>query len=239
MSDFGIDTHTIVIVCACFALLRSKYVARSRLSPVLWFIWSIENAITTACFLQSSSWADGGYNFGIQAITTLMILLLALRYGQKSFSKADFGETISCLVGGLCWGVSNILGLQLFGELSLLALGIVGVFAFYRSLHQNPKSESMGIWMLFLLADVGALTSFSGDSFVGIGFLSIELATSLGAVVVCIMCSDLELASLHNEELQCVKCRVLRAMCTGSKLLHQVEHAVPKRLLLAHAMADA
>lgn len=239
MSDFGIDTHTIVIVCACFALLRSKYVARSRLSPVLWFIWSIENLITTVCFLQSSSWADGGYNFCIQTITTFLILLLALYYGQKSFSRADYGETFSCLIGSLCWGISNILGLQFLGELSLLALGLIGVFAFYRSLHQNPKSENMGIWTLFLLADAGALVSFSGESFVGFGFLGIELAISLGAVAVCIMCSDLEFATWHNEDHLRVNCATSKLMQSSSKLLHQVEHAVPKKLLLAHAMADA
>lgn len=139
---------------------RDIFRGKTKPHAFSWFVWSILTAI--ACAAQLSEGGGVGASItGLTAAISFVIFLLALRVGEKSFTRSDWVALSSALVALFLWWLTNN------PLLSVILITLTDAFAFFptfRKSYHKPYEETLIEYVLAsikFIFGVLALESFS------------------------------------------------------------------------------
>jgi hypothetical protein len=119
-------------------------------SKTSWIIWISLDALTGAGMYFSG--ALNGQMIGT-LIGGFVILILALIYGRKGWTRLDVACFSGAAIGIALWAWS---GDPRLGIIASCATGFIGSFPTFRSAWRMPNSEDKTAWVLFSLSCVCA-----------------------------------------------------------------------------------
>ena len=140
--------------------LQSIFAGKTKPHAFSWLVWAIIMSIAFA--IQVSSYAGAGaWVTGAQAVFCLVIFLLALVQGERSFPLFDWLALTAALLALLLWIVAKN------PILSIILLSLTDTAGFlptYRKGFQKPFEDSISVFAMSAIAyifSILALESFS------------------------------------------------------------------------------
>jgi hypothetical protein len=85
------------------------------------------------------------------ALTSLVVAVVSLKWGEGGFSRLDRGCLAASVVGLAVWWLS---GSPLTALAVNMGLDLAGAIPTLRKTYRDPRSESLLAWGLFLLANL-------------------------------------------------------------------------------------
>jgi hypothetical protein len=140
----------IVLFISLFPYLASIINRKTVPNIVTWVIW------TGLGLVLLSSYHDTGAKetiwFAIMSFTNpLVILLFALKYGEKSWSWSDVWCLIGGIIGIICW---KYFGNATAGVISCLVADTAAAYLMIRKVNERPWSESCLGWVMYFASAV-------------------------------------------------------------------------------------
>lgn len=149
--------ETILIVLSAVLTVGSAVpymveIVRGKTKPriVSWFTWSVLTAIASV-----ASFADGQYPAGMllvfATVETLLVVILGLRYGDRSLERFDIVCQVGAAVGIVLWLIFNSPEIAV---IATVTIDLVGALPTLKHTWQKPHEET---WITFAMAGAGAL----------------------------------------------------------------------------------
>jgi len=136
-----------VSIAAYIPYLASIRAGTTRPHLYSWLIWTI----TTGTAAAGSWYGGGGYGaFGatVAAVLTFIPFLLSFKYGTKNITPSDTAVLILALLAIVVWWQ---LKQPLFSIIMVTLIDTFGYIPTYRKSWNEPWSESIFPWLLWLL----------------------------------------------------------------------------------------
>jgi hypothetical protein len=119
-----------------------------------WILWSLTNVFATIAIFEGGGGWFSTINIGVGAALAFTILILSTKYGSRNMTNFDTAALITGLLAAVMW---------FFLEEPIIAISMValiesiGFLPTYRKLWNEPWSESITAWGLFVLGNLCAL----------------------------------------------------------------------------------
>jgi len=153
MNTLFIFISSIFAATSSLPYARDVYRRKSKPREVSWFIWGLLGAIAAA-----ASFSDHQYSSAILSlwvcIVTWSIVVLGLRYGDRSFKMLDGACLAASLVGLLLWWIFNSPAIAIIASLTI---DFVASVPTYVHSWQKPSEETISAYVLGFLASLFAL----------------------------------------------------------------------------------
>lgn len=161
-----------------FAILRGK----TKPSSISWWIWTLIGVmIVISYFLsgaRSTIWVPVGESIG-----PLVIAVLSLKYGQKSFSKLDITCLIGAIIGIILWLLFDSPFIAL---IAFIFSDFMGVIPTIKKVALDPSSESGVAWIFSLLGGLLNILAISTWS-IAIGFYPVYMSITNTIIIAFIL----------------------------------------------------
>ncbi len=181
MFIFGIDIKaffaaiaSIIVISAYIPYLTSMLSGRTQPHVYTWLIWTL----TTGTASAGLWYGNGGYGVVSQtigAVLTFLFFLLSFRYGTKNITRSD---TIVLILAFLAIGVWWQLHQPLLAIVMVSLIDMLGYIPTYRKSWQEPWSESMSSWLLWLFYGFFVVLSLENYNSLTLTFLLAALAAN-------------------------------------------------------------
>ncbi len=150
-----------------------------------WILWSLTPVFATAAILEGGGGLFSAINIGVGAILAFSILLLSLKYGSKNITTFDTVALITGLLASIVWWYFDH---PIIAIAMIALIEAIGFLPTYRKTWNEPWSESLSSWFLFVAGNLCALAAL--DEY--------NLLTSLYIVTMTIASLILILLSSHR-----------------------------------------
>lgn len=127
-------------------------VVRSKTKPriVSWFTWSLLTGISLAASLSDHAYASAAL-LAAATLATAIVVVLGLRFGDRTFERMDIICQVSALVGLGLWLMFDSPAIAV---LASVAIDLVGALPTLKHTWQKPYEETS---LTFLVSSVGAM----------------------------------------------------------------------------------
>lgn len=140
---FGILAGVLAMVAA-IPYVRDILKGETRPNKVSWFIWVILQAIALV-----SQLVQGGKDSVLLSVgdllASLVILLLAFKYGEKKWHWIDRAALVGAAIGLLVWYLFNQ---PVVALIITVFVDFCGVVPTWRKAYADPSSETMSTWII-------------------------------------------------------------------------------------------
>lgn len=152
---------------------------------VTWLTWSLLTGLAAA-----GAFADGQIGSGVFAllgcISTGAIVVVGLRFGDRSFNALDLACMAGVAVGLVLWQLFNSPAIAVWAAIIIDFIGLVPTI---KHAWEAPHEETVSTFALVFVGGaltVGAVLAGGGTSVTALGY-PLYAALSLGAVVIVIL----------------------------------------------------
>ena len=153
----------IISLLVNFPYIRDIFAGKTRPHFFTWLIWSITTAVIFFGQLVSGGGA-GAWTNGVTGAFTILIALLALKYGTKDITKSDVFFLILALCAIVLWVYTSD---PLISVVLSAAIGVVGYFPTIRKTLNDPSSETFSMYSLSVVRhalSIAALGAYSATT---------------------------------------------------------------------------
>ena len=153
MKTAFIVISSILAVISALPYMRDVYKRKSKPREVSWFIWGLLAAITGL-----ASFADKQYSSAILSLWVVAgtwgVVVLGLRYGDRSFKKIDLVSLTASVTGLILWWAFNSPAIAILASLSI---DLVASIPTYIHSWEKPHEETRMAYLLGAFASVFTL----------------------------------------------------------------------------------
>jgi hypothetical protein len=180
MKDIFLVLSGVLTIACVLPYLRDITRRKTKPRIVSWFNWTLLTGIATAAAIADQQWPSAVLT-GAATITTLLVVILGLRYGDNKIEPFDIACQIGAIVGLILWLIFDD---PLIAIIITAAVDFIAALPTFRHSWLKPFEETK---VTFIIAAVAS--SFS--------LLAINEATVSGLIYpVYILMANLTIASL-------------------------------------------
>ena len=167
------------------ALVYIISILKGRTKPHLftWVVWSLLSTIGYLAQLHDKA-GPGAWALGITALVTIVIALLSLKYGEKTFTRGDKIAFYSSIVAIIPWLVTkDPLG-------SVILISIIDIVAFYPTIRKSwmkPHEEKLTSYNLANLKFCLSFFAMSAFTINTILYPAVIVAANFVFVAMCLI----------------------------------------------------
>jgi hypothetical protein len=149
---------------------------------VTWITWSVINVVTTLATLSSGA-SQAAVLSAAATIGTFIIMILALKFGVRRYTRFDIVCQASAIVGIIAWRLTND---------ALLAIAIAQIVILVAAVptwHHAWKSPFAETWQAFAISGTGGiltLISLTTYSFATLASPIVFVLNSFTIVAICL-----------------------------------------------------
>jgi hypothetical protein len=181
-------TTFLLILSAIFTLICAvPYIidiVRRKTKPriVSWFNWTLLTGIATVAAISEQHWASAVLT-GAATIETLVIVILAVKYGDKKIERFDVFCQIGAIVGLLLWWVFDDPAIAI---IATVAVDFLAGLPTFKHSWLKPGEETRST---FALAALGSLCALLATDSFDVSALAYPIYILLGNLLLVIFIS--------------------------------------------------
>ncbi|MEY2665062.1 MAG: hypothetical protein RLZZ480_167 [Candidatus Parcubacteria bacterium] len=119
-----------------------------------WILWSLTQAFATTAILEGGGGWFSAANVGAGAVLAFTTLLLSIKYGSRNITRFDTFALLTGFFAAIVWWYFD----HPVIAISMIALiEVIGFLPTYRKTWNEPWSESILAWTLFVAGNLCAL----------------------------------------------------------------------------------
>ena len=147
-------------IVSALPYMRDIVKGRTKPNLVTWTTWTLLTGIATAAAFSADEYIATIYA-GAVTLQTVLIVLLALRYGYVKYTLFDVACQVAAIVGIVLWQIFNS---PTIGVIAAVVIDFIGALPTFRHAWRKPKEET---WQAFALVALGgafavaALTTYN------------------------------------------------------------------------------
>lgn len=134
---------------------------KTRPNIVTWTIWTVLIGIGAAALFASHDYNAAWLLVG-DAIATLAVVIVGLRYGTAKLDRFDIICLIGALVGVALWLVFNS---PIIAIVATIVIDLIGTIPMVRHSYHHPEEETYITFALGIVATIFTLSSLSDYRF--------------------------------------------------------------------------
>ena len=141
----------IAFAVAYIPYIRDIFLRRTQPHAYTWFIWAITQG-TAVVGIWYGRGGLGSLGLGITEILLIFTFFLSLKYGTRNITASDTILLLASLLAIFIWWYLNnpLLAIMMVSLIDILG----GYIPTYRKTWEEPWSETLLSWELFLLGDI-------------------------------------------------------------------------------------
>ena len=148
---------TAIGVVAFFPYLRDTLTLKTKPHAYTWLIWAItQSTAVVGIWYGGGGW--GALNLAVGTLLVFGVFLFSFKYGTNNITKSDTVILIAALSAIVVWW-------QLDKPLiSIILVSVIDVFGYipsFRKSYQEPWSETLISWVLFVVSNIFAMLALS------------------------------------------------------------------------------
>lgn len=168
----------IVTVSAYFPYVYEILKRRTTPHAYTWLIWGITvGTAGAAAFYGGAGW--GAYPTLIGAVLVFAVFLLSLKYGSRNITLSDRVVLTLALLAILVWWQ---LESPLLAVLMVTGIDAFGYIPTLRKLWEEPWSESLTAWGLYIAAPVLVILSLEQYNVLTVTYTAMTIIVNTGLV---------------------------------------------------------
>jgi hypothetical protein len=160
-------------------------ILRGRTKPHIytWLVWTVTGGIGVAALLHG----NGGYPLISMSVGTLIcftVFLLSFKYGTRDITLGDTLALLTCAAAVFVWvGLNHPLWSVIIG----VSIDIIAYWPTVRKTFNEPWSESLFPWFLWILAPAFSLLGLSSYNVFTLILYVPVLIVNIAFVVFCVL----------------------------------------------------
>ncbi len=179
---FGI-VAVIINLFAFYPYLRDIFLKKTQPHIYTWLVWMITQGIAVAgLWYGGGSW--GAVNLSIGLLLVLAVFILSFRYGTRNITKFDTATLLAALAAAAIWFLLND---PILAVLTATAIDLVGYIPTWRKSYQEPWSETINTWLLFVAANIASIFALSEYNLLTLSYITAIIFANLAVAAVCIV----------------------------------------------------
>ncbi len=163
--------------------IRDIFLKKTQPHAYTWFIWILTQGTALAGLLYGGG-GIGGLELIIGTVMMCLIFLLSFKYGTRNITLGDTVILIAVLSAIIIWW-------QLKNPfLSILLICIIDVLGYipsYRKAFQEPWSETVLTFILFVVGNCFAIAALKEYNFLTLSYLIAISAANTVLIVICLI----------------------------------------------------
>jgi hypothetical protein len=119
-----------------------------------WILWSLTQTFATIAIIKGGGGWFSAANVGAGAVLAFTTLLLSLKYGSRNITRFDTVALITGFIAAIVWWYFDH---PIIAICMITLIEIIGFLPTYRKTWNEPWSESVLAWSLFVLGCLCAI----------------------------------------------------------------------------------
>lgn len=179
MIPFLLTLSVVVNIIFVVPYLRDIVKGKTKPRIVSWFNWTLLAGIGTAAAIAEQEYSSAVLTGASTAITTLVVLL-GLKYGDRSFDRTDVLCQLGAIAGLLLWVVFDD---PLLALLTTIGIDFLASIPTYKHAWQKPHEETVSAYIGGFLSAFLVLLTIREFTLVGLLYPVFILVSCLSLVL--------------------------------------------------------
>jgi hypothetical protein len=171
-----------IFLAAYFPYFRDIFKKRTTPHAYTWLIWAITQG-TAVLGLWYGKGGIGTLGLAVSEIFVIIIFFLSLKYGTRNITVGDTIAFVAALLAIVVWWQ---LDQPLFAILMVSAIDALAYIPSYRKTWEEPWSETLISWALFLTGDIFAIAALTEYNTLTVAYLTTLILCNIIFVILCL-----------------------------------------------------